>query len=61
MGRAVRCVKAQSSGSVLTNLGPDGVPLDVVREALGHSDLSTTTVYLTSSLARRVRESARLA
>jgi len=38
-----------------------GVPLDVVRECMGHASLATTSVYLHSSLERRVRELARMA
>ncbi len=38
-----------------------GVPLDVVQQSLGHASLSTTSIYVTAPLARRMRESARLA
>jgi integrase len=38
-----------------------GVPLDVVRESMGHASLATTSVYLHSSAGRRVRELARMA
>lgn len=37
-----------------------GVPLDVVRESLGHKSLATTSIYARADLARRTRESVRL-
>ena len=37
-----------------------GVPLDVVRENLGHASLATTSVYLHATLSRRMRELARM-
>ena len=38
-----------------------GVPLDVVRENLGHASLATTSIYLHPTVARRMRELARMA
>ena len=37
-----------------------GVPLDIVRESLGHASLSTTSLYVHPTLARRMRELARM-
>jgi site-specific recombinase XerD len=36
-----------------------GTPVDVVQQNVGHTSLSTTTLYCRSSLARRIRESNR--
>ena len=38
-----------------------GVPIDVVRENLGHSSLATTGVYVRADLSRRIAETRRLA
>lgn len=37
-----------------------GVPLDVVREVLGHASLATTSVYVNSGVDRRILETRRL-
>jgi len=37
-----------------------GVPLDVIRENLGHATLATTSVYVHATLDRRMRELARM-
>jgi site-specific recombinase XerD len=37
-----------------------GTPIDVVQQNVGHTSLSTTTLYCRSSLTRRIRESSRL-
>lgn len=38
----------------------DGVPLDVVKEAMGHASLATTSIYTTAERTRVVRELRRL-
>ena len=37
-----------------------GVPLDVIREGLGHASIGTTSIYLRAEIGRRIRESRRL-
>jgi integrase len=37
-----------------------GIPLDVIREDLGHASIGTTSRYLRADIGRRIRESRRL-